>query len=425
MTLEPDTDVSPILEVNEFYALITKQLESEFGSRSPFWIRGEIQKLYEKGHLYLDVVDASGNASSSKTRAAVLKAHCWQSKWSSLRSRLATEGVVLEAGSVVRFFGYVDVYEPSATIGFTVTDIDVQALLGDAAKRREELIAKLRDEGLLESNKQRILSPVPLRVGLVASKGTEGFRDFIGQLKNADVAFEVSHVQASVQGDAAPNEVVNALWTLDQMDLDVICVVRGGGSKGDLSCFDDERIARAIATARLPVMTGIGHTGDTSIADLVAFHSAITPTELGAALANKVLTWRENRVRRPAEHLAQAADAIVEEATVYVGERRRTMTFAVRDRLTSEKRHLDHVRASVSTQSRFVLEHASNHLLAARQLLTAYDPQRRLAQGWSITTNDAGATVKSIADVNDGETITVRVSDGSLKTEVRQRIGDA
>ena len=124
MTLDPDTDASPILEVNQFYAVITKQLESEFGSRSPFWIRGEIQKLYEKGHLYLDVVDASGAASSSKTRAAVVKAHCWQSKWSSLRSRLAAEGVTLETGMVVHFFGYVDVYEPSATIAVSYTHLN-------------------------------------------------------------------------------------------------------------------------------------------------------------------------------------------------------------------------------------------------------------------------------------------------------------
>ena len=141
----------PILEVGEFYELLTAQLESAFGRRHPRWVRGEVAKVYEKSHLYVDLVDAGSSASDSKR--PVLNAHCWASQWNPLKRKLAADGVTLQSGMVVNFFGYVDVYAPQGRIGFTVTEIDVAGLLGDVARRRQELIARLLSEGLLDANK--------------------------------------------------------------------------------------------------------------------------------------------------------------------------------------------------------------------------------------------------------------------------------
>jgi len=408
-------DGDTVLDVGAFYELLTAHLESAYGRRHPRWVRGEVAKVYEKTHLYLDLVDAGSPASDA--RRPVLNAHCWASQWVALKRRLGAEGVTLAAGTVVNVFGYVDLYAPQGRIGFTVTEIDVAGLVGDVARRRAELIARLDAEGLLTTNKARALSPVPLRVGLIASPQTEGFQDFTGQLLDSGWGFAVTLAAATVQGDAAPAQIVAALTDLDALGLDVICVVRGGGSRGDLACFDDERVARAIAGAATPVLTGIGHTGDESIADLVAHGAAITPTKLGEQIVARVGDWHERHVRQVARRLGEGADATLDEATVYLGERRRTMIFAVRDRLRSEQRHLGATRERVNLHARHVVADAEAWLAGRRRLLEAYDPARRLAQGWSIATR-GGVVVRSTGDVAPGVVVSVRVSDGSFDATV-------
>jgi exodeoxyribonuclease VII large subunit len=415
-------EAEEILEVGAFYQLLTARLESAFGRRHPHWVRGEIAKVYEKGHMYVDLVDAGSTSSDSKR--PVLNAHCWATPWAPLKKKLAAEGVTLTPGLIVNFYGYVDVYAPQGKIGFTITQIDVQGLLGDVARRRAELIARLSVEGLLETNKRVALSPVPLRVGLVASPGTEGYSDFTGQLLNSGYGFQIVLVKSAVQGEGAPAQIVAALAALDEHGVDVICVVRGGGSKGDLAAFDDERLARAIASCATPVFTGIGHTGDESIADLVAHTRAITPTKLGEEIAGIVANWHARHVRLPAERVLDAMTAVLDEATEYVAERRRTMIFAVRDRLRAERRHLASTRGALLMHSRHLLNTSAQRLSSNRALLGAYDPKRRLAQGWSIVTRD-GAVVKSLGDVAVGDAVTVLVSDGSFDSTVDAKTGVA
>jgi exodeoxyribonuclease VII large subunit len=411
----------PVLEVAQFYDLVTTHLEAAFGRRRPLWVRGEVAKVYEKTHLYLDLVDAGSTSSDAKR--PVLNAHCWASQWNPLKRKLADDGVTLKPGAIVNCFGYVDLYAPQGRIGFTVTAIDVQGLLGDVARRRQELIARLKDEGLLETNKTRTLSPVPLRVGLVASPGTEGYSDFTGQLLQSGYSFLISLVKTAVQGESAPPQIVAAIEDLDNAGVDVICIVRGGGSKGDLICFDDERVARAIANARTPVFTGIGHTGDESVADLVAHTRAITPTKLGEDIVNIVAQWDQRYLRQPAQRLLSATEAIVDEATVYIAERRRTMIFAVRDRLRGESRHLGAVRQRLHLQAEHLIDAASSLLETTRRLLGAYDPERRLSQGWSIVTDARGSLVRSIDAVQVGDVLQIRVSDGSLQSTINAKDG--
>ena len=408
----------PVYQVGEFYELLTAHLEAAFGRRRPHWVRGEIAKVYEKGHVYIDLVDAGSAASD--TKRPVLNAHCWATPWAPLKRRLASEGVTLAAGMVVSFFGYVDLYAPQGRIGFTISEVDVEGLLGDVARRRQELIARLADEGLLEANKRVPLAAVPLRVGLVASPGTEGFQDFTGQLLTSGYGFEITLVKSLVQGDQAPPQIVNALGTLDDFGVDVICVVRGGGSKGDLACFDDERVARAIAACRVPVFTGIGHTGDESVADLVAHTRAITPTKLGEELVGLVDVWYQTRVRQPAARVLDLALDVVEGAGDYLGERRRTLIFAVRDRLRAETRLLQSTRQRLLIQGRHLLSTATQALAGQRLLVAAYDPSRRLAQGWSIVSDASGNVIRSLSGVALGDEVRVRVSDGSFASTVTE-----
>ncbi len=399
----------------DLYRELTEVLESSFGRRRPRWVRGEIQKVYEKSHLYLDLADA---ASAAESRRPVLYAHAWVSQWAGLKRRLAQDGVALREGTVVNVYGYVDLYPPSGRIGFSVLDIDVASLLGDAARRRLELLARLRAEGLLEANGQLALAAVPLHVGLVASPATEGYRDFVGQLEHSGFAFHVWVAASAVQGDGAASQVAAAIAHVAATGVDLVCVVRGGGSRQDLSTFDDEEVARAIATCPVPVWTGIGHTGDEAVADLVAARHAITPTRLGEDLVAVVDAWHRQHVRAPATHVAQASRAVLDEAGAYLGERRRTTVLAVRDRLRGEGRQLATARRRLVVGARHRLEAASVHVAGVRQLLAAYDPQRRLGQGWALVTRTDGVIVRRRSDVAAGDPLVVRVSDGSISVRV-------
>ncbi|NNN02758.1 MAG: exodeoxyribonuclease VII large subunit [Acidimicrobiaceae bacterium] len=406
-----------ILDVGQFYDVLEAHLEESFGKRHPLWVRGEITKVYEKGHLYLDL---AGSLRSDGKRPT-LNAHCWTSVWGRLKASLAAEGVRLSEGAVVSVHGFVDLYAPSGRIGFTVTGLDLNGLVGDLARRRAELIQRLGAEGLLEAQRARVLSPVPLRVGLVASPGTEGYNDFTGQLLTSRYGFDVRLVRSLVQGDEAPAQIVRALQQLGDENCDVICVVRGGGSRADLACFDDERVARAIATLSTPVWTGIGHTGDESVADLVAHTRAITPTKLGEELVTRVREAELRGVLQPAGALLTGASAVLEEAETTLAERRRTLVYAVRDRLRGESRHLNGVRERLVVESRRVLDGARRDLETRRQLLGAYDPARRFAQGWAVVVGESGRAVTSTTEVAVGEPLRVRVGDGAFGVVVSER----
>jgi len=413
-----DTGERP-LEVGEFYEQVTGLLERAFPKSRPVTIRGEIAKIYEKSHLYLDIVDAGSSASDS--RRPVLNAHCWVSKWGGLKRELDEQGIVLKAGTVVKVTGYADLYTPQGKIGFTVTDLNLEELLGDMARRRLALIAQLTAEHIIgegAANKSRTLSPVSLRVGVVASAGTEGYADFRGQFDRSPYRFEVYLEQSLVQGEAAPPQIVRAIEKLGALGLDVICIVRGGGSKGDLSCFDDESVARAIAAAATPVWTGIGHTNDVSIADMAAHTMAITPTKLGETLVAQVREWHLARVVAPAQRIAERVQALLDQETAFLAERRRTMTFAVRDRLSGEQRHLRATGQRLALHADYLLANAATSLVSTRQLLAAYDPARRLAQGWALVQTASGAVVRSVEDVAIGGEVDVRLSDGKLRVTI-------
>ena len=417
MAIDLGTSSDSPFSVSDYLEEVGTVLAGEFGRSQQRWIRGELTKdPYEKRHLYLDVKDASG-------AEALLRAKCWESVWSPIKARLREQGVSLKAGTVINFLGYIDIYKPRGEMSVTITKVDVDAMLGDAALKLAELLKRLTAEGILAANKELFVPEMPLRVGLVGSPQTEGYKDFLGQLDRSGLAFEVTVVPTTVQGDSAPPAIVQALQTLDVLSLDVICMIRGGGSKADLACFDDEGVARAIGAASTPIWTGIGHTGDTSVADLAANYFAITPTELGVHLVQRAAEAYVRGVTDPATRLLEATREVLDDATQRVQSARREILSTARNRLTAEQRALRHHSSTMVRAARSVLSTSTDQLAATRQLFAAYDPQRRLDQGWSIVTAADGSIVSSIDQVAVGAGLTVRVSNGTIETTVNDKKG--
>lgn len=444
MLAESLVEAAGVLTIADLYGEVEGALASVFPRSRQLWVRGEIQSIADQhgrtGHCYLDLVDPE---TAGERQAPVLRVKCWRSTWGPLRSTLAREGIELQPGMVVVLRGTLDFYRPRAEVGFILAELDVTALLGRLAAQRAALLRSLAAEGLLERNQALRVPPVPLRVGLVASPGTEGYRDFLGQLTGSGYAFAVTVVPSQVQGVEAPASVANALATLSAAGpdcYDLLVVVRGGGSKGDLATFDAEPVARAIATSTVPVWTGIGHTGDESVADLVANRSCITPTECGREVARRVDLWWEASVALPAATVARGATA-----TAAAAERR---ALDARARVAGTARHLAHRQAErlgsraaavvrcaplLAEEARttlvrraarlgpLALDHVDrqrDRVEAWRRLLDAYDVGRQLERGYTLTTDADGRVVRSVAGASPGTELTTRFADGTARSTV-------
>ncbi len=433
---------SDALTIAELYDQVDRVVKAAFPD--DVWITGEVRSMnvLRSGHLFLDLVDP---ADAEDSGAPKLNAKCWAGTWRSVKASLDQLGVTLEVGMVVRARGRVELYKARGSVDFILRELDTEALMGRVAAERARLVQALVDEDLYDRQRRLPLPPVPLRVGLVASQGTEGYHDFLGQLEASGLAFVVTHVQSAVQGTDAPAQLAAALATLQDADVDVIAVVRGGGAKADLAAFDHERVARAVATSAIPVWTGIGHTNDVSVADEVAQRRCITPTECGRELAHRALAvWQRTADAglRLARAVAQGTDR---EADV-LASRRRSLATGSRSQLDRHHDRLDGVRVQAARaadqvvgRTRATLAGRSGRLAASagsllevaelraaqhRRLLGAYDVHRQLERGWSVTRGPDGAVVRSAAGLAAGTVLTTQLSDGTVTSTVTAAASD-
>ena len=188
----------------------------------------------------------------------------------------------------------------------------------------------LESEGLLRRNASLPLPAVALHVGLIASPGTEGYNDFLGQLTGSGLGFRSPSSRSPSRAPARRRPSPGRSESLGRSDCDVIAMVRGGGARADLAAFETEVVARAVAGASKPVFTGIGHTGDETVADIVAARACITPTECGHQIVVAARQWWADHVAQPAETLARRVPAFLGDAEARDAQARRHLTAAAR-----------------------------------------------------------------------------------------------
>ena len=442
--MEPAADRLPFEEppqavsITALYRQVQAAVTASFPRGHQTWVRGEIQSISDRtGHCYIDLIDPDAGRGRD---AAVLKVNCWGRTWGPLKATLAAQGIVLEPGMVVVLRGRVEFYAPKAQINFIAAELDVSALLGRMAARRATLLKALGDEGLLRRNQEIALAPVPLRIALVASSKSEGFKDFHGQLAASPWAFAVVLYRANVQGAAAPPSITRALQAASASDCDLVVLVRGGGSRADLAAFDHELVARAVATSALPVWTGIGHTGDQSVADSVAQRSFVTPTECGQELVRMVGTWWAS-VADGGARIARLAGGALEAAAGRDGAARSLLVSATRSQLHRHAERLRSRSTTLAVQPRrqlaaagtavegrtarlgaaagVVLDRHHDRVGSWRRLLAAYDVERQLQRGYTITMGADGAVVRSVTELAPGAAVVTRFADGEAAGVIR------
>ncbi len=432
-----DDGADPTFTVGELAEAIKMVLRRGFPDGA--WVRGEIQGLQQRtnGHLYFNLTDRDGDGGSATVPVAL-----WAGTAQRLRPLLAKHRMRLENGLAVRIHAKLDFYGPSGRLSLVMDGLDPTYTLGRLAAERDQLLRRLVAEGLLDANKRHRLVTAPLRIGVVTSVGTAAWADLSHELEGSGIGFRLLVANTTVQGDGAVDGIVGALHTLQRHDPDLILVVRGGGSRTDLATFDDERIARAIATSTVPVWTGLGHEIDRAVADDVAHTAHKTPTACAAALVQRVRdaqqraesAWSgvvvhtaatlDGHDRRLDERARQAARR-TEGAVAVAGERLRgranRVVAAAHRTIDGEEhrtRHRAH-RVAVGAPSLVRSLTADVDLAAAR--IAAVDPAVALARGWSITRRADGAIVRSVSDVAVGDGLRTLVADGEIAATVTAR----
>jgi len=379
----------PSFSVGQFTEVLNHVLKASFDEG--VWVEGEIQGLRKPNpHAYFTLIE---NIDGVK---AQLNINLFAGPLRNVQAKLRQQGIELKDGLKVRLFGRVEYYGPFGKLNLIATDVDTQFSAGDVAAKREELLRVLMEKGVDKINK-RIPAPlVPLRLGIISSSQAAGWADAQQHLTESGIGFAITFCDVRVQGDAAVPQIVAALNSLSRRDdIDLVMLMRGGGSKGDLAAFDDEQIAMAISKCSHPVFTGIGHEIDTSIADIVAHTANKTPT----ACAQSVIAIVESFL----SELSYSAGSL------------RSLT------QTAVERARSRIAVSVErlrTRPRTALERQSQKLMMHAASVRLLDPVTTMARGWSITRDSSGNVVRSISDIKKGDTVVTALADGSITSTV-------
>ena len=365
--------------------------------RGQVWTAGELTRLDERrGTRWLELVERGGGRDG---RDAHLEAFCSATKWQRLERKLADAGVELRAGQRLVVVGCLDIGD-RGKLTLTVDDVDVAALVGERLRARQRLVRRLVDDNLFDANRRLRLPPLPLRVGLVASGGSDGHHDLVRQLETSGFAFHVTLRSIPVEGPTAPRAIRAALVTFGPADIDVAVVVRGGGAKASLDVFDAGAVAHAIATAAVPVWTGIGHTGDQSVADEVAHRSFATPTAVGQALVAAVArAWDD--LAEAMDRVARRVDARLDIAAAQLDGQRRSVSTLARHQLALHQQTHARTSSDLARGAARCLDGRADHLVVAAHRIAASggaelrDAHRRLTD---MALDTAGAARRRCVD---------------------------
>ncbi len=405
----------------------------------PVWVAAEISemKVNYSGHCYLELVEKGG---ANGVPAAKASAVIWRSHYGPIASYFAAKtGEQLAVG--MKVLARVTItYHELYGLSFQIQDIDPTYTVGDWEQQRQQTIARLREEGVWDMNRELDLPRVPQRVAVVSSANAAGYQDFCKEIARSPYRIELTLFEAFMQGHAAEDSVIEALESVAERadEFDIVAVIRGGGSQSDLACFNSYRLCAHVAQFPLPVVTGIGHDKDESVADMVAALRLKTPTavaawvvdslaEFDASLdalaqaigqrATELLNAEHQRLERNAAMVATQALGTTRrlELTLerYSSELRRVGETLINEQRNRVARADEMLRHTVANLLR--AEHEK--LSSMEQAVAARDPQRIMALGFAVVSLD-GRALNDASQAEVGAELSIRLAKGELKAKI-------
>jgi exodeoxyribonuclease VII large subunit len=395
--------------------MVRESIECEMPEE--YWVEAEFSECREtRGHCYMELIQKD---ELSATPVAKAPAKCWANKWLTIRPYFERiTGQQLHAGMKVLLQVYPQFHE---AYGFSwiVNDIDPTYTIGDMARKRQEIIKKLKDEGVFDLQKELQLPMFCQRIAVISSQTAAGYGDFCNQLADNPYGFkfETQLFPATMQGEGVEQSIINALERIYDTDYDCVVIIRGGGATSDMSGFDTLALAENVANFPIPIITGIGHERDESILDMVSHTRVKTPTAAAAFLIEhlkEVLDVIDNSQDRITRYAQQKLTTLNSQLAI-ISESIPRLFSLVKTRQES-KLDIFEQRMRTSIDRRLTSE--SHKLELISEKLKALDPTLLLARGYSITMHN-GHAVRDASTLPPGTEIETRLAKGTIHSIIK------
>lgn len=405
------------LSLSDFARSIGDELQAAFPRT--YWVLAETSDVRHNrsGHCYLELIE---KAEASETILARMRAYIWSSTFQMLKPYFeAQTGRQFTSG--LRVLVKVELnFHPAYGLGLNIVDIDPTYTLGDIQQRRQEILRRLEEEGVLTLNKELELGLTPQRIAVISSPQAAGYEDFLNHLENNrfGFVFRPRLFPATMQGEATEASIIQALEAVfHEQDLfDVVVIIRGGGASSDLAAFDSYNLAAHCAQFPLPIITGIGHERDNTVLDYVSFHRAKTPTAVADFLIHHIEETYEELQASQAAIMQGVRDRLVSsrdqlERVAY------QLPLLLKSRLEAESRNLESTYSHISASTRHLLQDKERQLREKEAFFKLSSPAYILSRGYSITYKD-GRAIKSAADLAEGDEIRTIFHEGETTSSV-------
>lgn len=373
------------------------------------WVRGEVTgfRKTSRGAAFFRLADAEADDSSIDVAARGMV-------MADIERELESAGLgTLRDGVEVRLMGTVGVDRRRSNIRLSLLKVDAAFTAGRLATGKVDVLRRMAADRSLEANARLQVPLVPLRVGLVTSRGTAAHADFIDHLRRSRFRFRVVTAHTTVQGDAAPDAIASALTRVAAEPVDVVAVIRGGGSKLDLAVFDSEVVGRAVAAAPVPVITGIGHEIDRTVADEAAAIAEKTPTAASEWLVSRVKDYSDRvemarrLIRSEASTALLRADSQLRGSALLVA--------SAGEVIARHRDRLHHEASSIARSARSVVEREGERLRSLTEWFATVGLEPTLERGFALVQRaDSRTVVKSVDQVGPGDRLVLRFADGTV-----------
>lgn len=435
--MELTNESVPSLTLSQFTAQIKNAVNN---AKLLAWVVAEISEIsFRGGHYYLDLIEKS---ESSRNPVAKIRANIWSSIAYRIIPKFTNETQrELQIGMKVMFLAQASFHELYG-ISLTILDIDSNYTLGDIERQRLETLRRLQEDGIIDMNKQLALPLSLQRLAIISSKTAAGYGDFCNQLDSNKYKFNIEYdlFEALVQGADAERTIIAALDTIASYTdkYDAVIIIRGGGSKADLACFDGYELASNIAQFPLPVITGIGHERDNSVADVVANTRMKTPTAVAEFIINHnlLLLNRLNELQADISNITydyitnkkiqnnQLFTQLNSFAINYIASQKRIIShlderfsLSAKMRLSNENNTLKNIQLQLHNSSTLYIKECAHRLQQYELNIDAINPKRILNLGYTITESKS-KRIRSANDVVSGEEIVTITANGKIRSKV-------
>ena len=401
-----------------------------------FWVVAELSDVHERGgHCYMDLIEKDERSNTPIARA---QARCWRSRWMLVKMHFErTTRQPFAAGIKVMLKVRAQFHE---NYGFSwiVSDVDPSYTMGDMARRRQEILRTLQEEGVIDDNKQLPMPMFAQRIAVISSQGAAGYGDFQHQLlaNEYGLRFVTTLFPSIMQGEGVSQGIVAALNAINHRldEFDVVVIIRGGGATSDLSGFDTLELARHVANFPLPIITGIGHDRDECVLDIVAHQRVKTPTAAAVFLVEHLKRVAEhiqelqqtvtNRVRLAMERermrLLRLGSLIPQKVgTTLMGERNRVgmltarIDGAMKNTVVNQRHRIQMLHQRLWPLAQYRLSEERHRIDMLTQRVKTLDPDLPLKRGYSITLHN-GHVLRDASSIQPGDIITTRLANGKV-----------